>query len=372
MAADTPVRLADLQQQLADLTTHHQYAEAIAIARQCQDVIRQREGESNLDYAEILERLAALYRTIQDYANAETLLLKAYDIRAKISGAAAPDAIQDLFALASLYELKQNDAAAREMYRRAINLQRSASHTFGVPPPVVAPPPSVYPTESQRGGETHKPVQPTVPISTTPSAEIKRYGRVEYYSPMEVKQEYPLRVGVLLERHGIGIRENARVVWTSLRIHPTEPEPILQIIPVATFLTISPPQRSLKVKQNADVFADFKIIALEMPTNGTGKLEIEIEYQGELVRRLSLQVTIQDQIKIGKFHVPRALWSKVSLVIGAILTLPGVISVFNLFSTVAVPFSGAIALIGFIFALPLLGLGVMLWHNSGERVNLNF
>ncbi|HZQ09166.1 MAG TPA: tetratricopeptide repeat protein, partial [Anaerolineae bacterium] len=347
------------------------YAQAIAIARQCQDLIRQQQGETNLDYAELLERLAALYRAVQDYANAETLLLQAYDIRAKISGSAAPEAIQDLFALASLYELKKDDAAAREMYRRATRLQRRASRAQRAPSPATSPP-ILFPSESQRGGETFPSVQPSAPIPATPPAEIKRYGRVEYYSPMEVKQEYPLRVGILLDRHGIGIGENARVVWTSLRIHPTEPEPILQIIPVATFLTISPPQRSVKVKQNADVFADFKIIALEMPSNGRGKLEIEIEYQGELVRRLSLEVHVQDQIKLGGFSFPRALWSKVSLVVGAILTLPGVISVYNLFSEVAVPLSGAIALIGFIFALPLLGLGVVLWRSGGERVHLNF
>ncbi len=372
MAADTPVRLADLQQQLAALAARHEYAQAIAIARQCQDLIRQQQGETNLDYAELLERLAALYRAVQEYANAATLLLQAYDIRAKISGPAAPEAIQDLFALASLYELKKDDAAAREMYRRAISLQRRASRTRGVPTPVIPPSASVYPTESQRGGEAPVSAQPTVPITAAPPPEIKRYGRVEYYSPMEVKQEYPLRVGILLDRHGSGIGDNARVVWASLRIHPTEPEPILQIIPVATFLTISPPQRSVKVKQNADVFADFKIIALEMPSNGIGKLEIEIEYQGELVRRLSLEVHVQDQIKLGGFSFPRALWSKLSLVVGAILTLPGVISVYNLFSEVAVPLSGAIALIGFIFALPLLGLGVVLWRSGGERVHLNF
>jgi tetratricopeptide (TPR) repeat protein len=370
MSQDSLPQIPALEKHFQELFLDGQYKEAVRIGLQCKAQYRQAGQEQSLEYAALLENLAACYRELRDFDPAETLLRRAIEIRSNLSGPSDPLAVRDLFALAALYELKGDKAAARETYHRAVLIQRKAARIIGpVVPPLVEYPAPVQ-LEPPTGPSPTGPQETRIPppqTQTPPATEITRYGRVEYFSPMELQQEYPLRVGILIERHAGGVPEGARVSWARLKFQPAEAEPVLLIIPVATWLNISPFQRHLRVKEKADVFAEFKLIAPRLPPGEKGNLDIEIEYAGVLVHKLSLDITVQDLFRLGPLRLRRALLTGASFVTGVVFTIPGLLSVFDAIREIGTAISPPLLAFTLLAAVLLLAAGVALLRDGPRR-----
>jgi hypothetical protein len=144
------------------------------------------------------------------------------------------------------------------------------------------------------------------------------------------------------------------------------------IIPIATWLNISPFQRNVKVKEKVDVFTDFKLIVPRMPPGEQGTLDIEIEYAGSRVQQLSVVIRVQDRIKIGPILLPRSILTAASLGVGALFTLPSVLSVIDTIrdigSSITPPLLGATLLL----ALILIAAGVWLLRTGPRRLAQSF
>ena len=70
-----------LNQQIGQLYQQGRDQQALGLAVQARDLIRQHVGEDHPDYADSLNNLARVYREMGDYAAAEPLFRQALEIR---------------------------------------------------------------------------------------------------------------------------------------------------------------------------------------------------------------------------------------------------------------------------------------------------
>ena len=261
---------------------------------------------------------------------------------------------------------------------------------FG-PPAAPAPmpvPPSALPGVSPPSAGPPGAAPPQVPGSPPPSSVgtgalspqpllprgkqwVERYGRVEYRSPMDLEQEYPLRVGLLLERHGKQLLEDMRVRWGKV-VFPAEVlEPILTVRPFSPYFRVSPASRGIRLEQGKDAFAKFRVIPERMPQNPGGEcqLTVEFDYEGVTVKTMSLDVVVQHKFRLGRWEIPHGYWLPLSIAGSVIVSLDTAANVYQ-FTTGAL--SVLAEWLGFVLAVVvgagLLGMGGLLWRRASRKI----
>jgi CHAT domain-containing protein/tetratricopeptide (TPR) repeat protein len=126
MSESIQQQIARLSQQTVQLYQHAQYGQAIHLARQVCDLVRQYFGESHPEFAGSLNNLAMLYEAVGEYAAAEPVLRQASDILHRTLGENHPGFATSLNNLAMLYQSMGEYMAAEPLYRRAIEIRRMA------------------------------------------------------------------------------------------------------------------------------------------------------------------------------------------------------------------------------------------------------
>jgi serine/threonine-protein kinase len=204
--------------------------------------------------------------------------------------------------------------------------------------------------------------------------QITRFGRVEYSSPMDVGQEYLLRIGLLLERHGRRLMEGARVHWSTLHMASMEEEPIIRITPSSGYLSVSPPFRDIKVSKLRDVFADFRLTPHHVGSGAKGacQVQVDFEYQGEIIHQLCLDARIQDPFKLGPVKIPHKYWKGFGLVGGGIAGFETAASLFNLYNPAGSLLNAALFAGGLFAALLLVLFAIVLWQRAARRLKQRF
>jgi hypothetical protein len=236
------------------------------------------------------------------------------------------------------------------------------------------PPPAAYqaPSERPQNQPVSTPASVAQPQSierTDPSSswQKNRYGRVEYFSPMEMNKEYSLRVALLLERHAKNVSQEARVRFASLNIPFNQEEPLIKIIPYSSHLKISPPSREVILHKSKEPVADFLILIDHLPENPTNEfdLQIDFEIQGELITRIPIKITAQRQFCLGRIHFSHSYW-RLFGIFGSIFVALGTGA--DLITTASVESIGMpFRIIIFILAFLFLGFAVWLFSRAAKR-----
>ena len=240
------------------------------------------------------------------------------------------------------------------------------------PPPPSTPEQPPTPAMPTRPSLPARPEPAHPPTAVPPRKEqsVERYGRIEYRSPMDLEQVYPLRVGLLLKRHGKKLLQGARVRWGRVQFPTEEAEPILTIRPYSPYFAVSPGSRDIKLRQTKDVFARFQVIPERMPTDPGGRcqLRVEFDYQGETVKTIDLDVTIQHKFRLGRWEIPHVYWRPFGIAGSVIVSLDTALNIYQF--AVSVP-SSPVSLVGFVLALGvgvgLLALGLALWRRASRK-----
>jgi len=191
---------------------------------------------------------------------------------------------------------------------------------------------------------------------------------------MDIDHEYPLKIGLLLKRHGRKIVAEARVKWASVFFAALEEEPILRIVPSSSYFQISPAYRALTVKKGEDVFVNFKVRPIQLPGNPSGicNLSVDFEYRGEVLRTVNLDVQVQHKFSLGPFKIPRPYWRTFGVIGGTIGFLDGMVNVSQLVTWADSTIWRVIMISGIIASTTLLLTSILLWRRAGRRVAQKF
>lgn len=215
-----------------------------------------------------------------------------------------------------------------------------------------------------------------VPVGSPPETRvIKRFGRVEYFSPMDVGSAYDMQVGFLLEEHTRQAIENALIHWTTLNLVAGEEEPIIRITPWSAYLRISPPMRDLKVIKTKDVFARFNLVPLQLTDDPLGMcdLKLDFEYRGEIVQSFTLPAKIQHPYRLGPLNIPHRYWKICGVTGGIIAFLDAALGLTQLpqiqfsFPT-HIPLAAGLGMVSVVLIL----LAIVLWRKAARRVSHRF
>jgi hypothetical protein len=211
-------------------------------------------------------------------------------------------------------------------------------------------------------------------FDTYVNVEVKRYGRVEYFTPMDKGHEFPLRIGLILERHARKMLEHAQIKWKTLFVAAQEEEPLIRVIPHSGYFHISPPMRDIKVKKHADVFADFKIVPWQIPEGKDNSclIDIDFEYVGELIQTIALNVRIQNPYHLGPVSIPHQDWKQIGVIGSAIASFEVAASLFNFINPSHSSLEALIFTSGLIFSALLMYLSLLLWQQAGKRIRKEF
>src|SRR5208282_6405742 len=110
--AVTRQQIDELYQRVEELTERQEHQEALALAVQARDLVRQHLGAAHPAYAESLNRLADVHFASGDHAGTEPLLREALDIRLRALGEDHPESVQGMNDLAELYFTRNRFADA--------------------------------------------------------------------------------------------------------------------------------------------------------------------------------------------------------------------------------------------------------------------
>lgn len=252
------------------------------------------------------------------------------------------------------------------------NLEPRNRHSGSMLEDAIQYSPAAFPAVAASAARPGEPV----PVGSPPETRvIKRYGRVEYFSPMDVGSAYDLQVGFLLEEHTRQGIENALIHWTTLKLDTGEKEPIIRITPWSAYLRISPPMRDLKVINARDVFARFNLVPLQLTDDPLGMcdLKLDFEYRGEIVQSFSLPVKIQHPYRLGPLNIPHRYWKICGVMGGAIAFVDAALGLAQ-FPRIQVPFPTNIPLaagLGMVSGV-LIFLAILLWRKAARRVSHRF
>ncbi len=209
--------------------------------------------------------------------------------------------------------------------------------------------------------------EPTSSSAETPT--IDRHGRIEFFSPMDKEVEYPLSVGLFLEKHDrdrlVGAKEN----WVFLQIAAQEDEPRVQVIPQSAYFRISPVDRILKVRRGKDVSVEFSIIPLLVPKTSQGecKLKIDFVYQGDIIETTCLDVQIQDQFQFGRLCIPHHYGIVLTPIGGTVGFIAAGMQLYD-YLTPSEPLNNPFLSLAILFgSIVVLLFGIMLWRKIGKR-----
>lgn len=200
---------------------------------------------------------------------------------------------------------------------------------------------------------------------------IKRYGRIDYFSPLELEREYPLQIRLLLERHGRNLPIGARVKWATLQMASRYEEPLIRVIPSSGFIRISPPFRDIRVKKRNDVSVDFKLVPIKIPASNNCNLDIDFEYSGEVIQSECLNIRINETLNLGPIHIQQPLRKRLGYLAGAAATIDIGASLYQFITE-----TGSLDLMNFSISvasiLILVGIGLGLWSKVAKRMKANF
>jgi len=247
-------------------------------------------------------------------------------------------------------------------------------------PPLFSVTPHLEPPQSARNASLPGPGLPpsasveSVPAIVHPSKtverEITRYGQVDYYTPLDKGCEYPLRIGLFLEHHDKRLLKDAHIRWATLSMASNEVEPIIRIIPSSKFLRISPPAQELKVKKYEDVFADFRVLPLQVPKSPDHKCDLRIDFllRDRVIQTVDLDVKVQWRIRLGPLQISHMHWKWFGL-IGIFDTAAGLFG----FLTPTGSLANLLILSGsLLFGLSLLIISLLLWQKAAKRLQSIF
>ncbi len=203
---------------------------------------------------------------------------------------------------------------------------------------------------------------------------ITRFGRAEYHSPMDIGQEYRLRIGLLLARHANNIMPDAIVHWATLKLAAKEKEPLIRIVPSSGYIEISPPYRDIRIAKDHDAIADFRITPIKVvpERNSTCRIQVDFEYNGESIQTIFLDCIIQDAYLLGPIKIPHSYWHRISLLGGGLATFNTVIGIFQFFNPVASLKLALLYSAGFLIAVVLIIIAFILWLHADRRVRQRF
>ena len=115
-----------LNRQIGELYSKQKYADAIPLAERYVDLVRQRYGEENPEFATAITWLGSLYQSEGRYGDAEMLLKRALSIREKNLGPNNALVGTSLSNLAALYKSQGRDADAEPLLERALAIREKA------------------------------------------------------------------------------------------------------------------------------------------------------------------------------------------------------------------------------------------------------
>jgi pSer/pThr/pTyr-binding forkhead associated (FHA) protein len=198
---------------------------------------------------------------------------------------------------------------------------------------------------------------------------FKRYGRVEYFSPMDLNYTYQLSVGLLIERISQQVKVGAQVRWTTIILAPSELNPTLRIRVTAPHCRIAPSWQDIVVPALEDAVTTFSITPISLPptTNSQCDIYIDFEYQGQVVRRISLITHIQQQFGVGPLRVPHDYWRYFAGLAFCITLIDGVAGAAKIIWNPEG--DSTLLVLGLFVALVFLSACPLLWRKATQRLS---
>jgi len=126
MSEDIEQQILKLNQDVVKLYQQGRYEEALQPASHARDLSFQYLGNDHPDFAQSLNNLAVLYKSMGNYTQAEPLYKKATEIWRKALGEEHPSFATSLNNLADLYKSMGNYTQSEPLYKKAIEIKRKA------------------------------------------------------------------------------------------------------------------------------------------------------------------------------------------------------------------------------------------------------
>ncbi len=202
---------------------------------------------------------------------------------------------------------------------------------------------------------------------------VRRKGRIEYFDPMELHTEYPLKIALLREmKQKSTTFKGVTIKWGDIGFMAKEENPEVEIIPKSTFFLFSPPERIAVIKADKDVFTDFRMRPLLL-TQST-KVEIEFLYKRERIGLIGIDVKIQDKLKIfGGIRLSHDKWRRVISIATALATIGVFLDISrNLFESWKHIWLGSLGYVLMAASIPPFFLGTFLGAKGSRRRSIDF